>query len=59
MKRIIETGQNLVNLNLNVNNANMTAVSTKNASLFSPIAGAAQPAEANSALPSTPLTPSQ
>ena len=59
MKRIIETGQNLANLSLGVNNANMTAMTPQNASLFSPIAGAAPGAEANSALPSTPLTPSQ
>jgi hypothetical protein len=38
MKRIIETSQNLANLNINIGNP-MTAISTKNSNLFSPVVG--------------------
>lgn len=45
MKRIIETGQNMANLNLNLNMNGMTglpgAVSAKNSNLFSPVGGPA------------------
>ena len=38
MKRIIETSQNLANLNINIGNP-ISAITTKNSNLFSPVNG--------------------